>query len=85
MDEIKAYDYHVAETIVTKLFYDGKDREDGLKEIPAASLQLLVSALEAIRWDVFGEDREAILRACGIAERLRDEQKLREWKRREES
>lgn len=80
--ELKAYDHNCADEVFSELFCKGLDREDGLKEIPSASLQLVVSALEYIRWDLRGgEDRTAILRSIGVVERLRDEQKLREWKR----
>lgn len=81
--ELKAYDHNCADEVFSELFTKGLDREDGLKEIPSASLQLVVSALEYIRWDLRGgEDRTTILKAVGVVERLRDEQKMREWKRR---
>lgn len=80
--ELKAYDRNVAEEVFSALFTKGLDREDGLIEIPAASLQLVASALEYLTWDVSGQDREIIRKARGIVECLRDEQKMREWKRR---
>ena len=82
---IKAYDWESADNAFSVLFANGLDREDGLKEIPSASLQLLVSALEYVRWDCKGEDRDIIKRATAICERLRDEQKMREWGRRKEA
>ena len=78
---IKAYDYESAEQIFNVLFSSGLDRDDGLTEIPAASLQLIVSALEFITWDVFGENRTIIKAAKAIVENLRDQQKTREWRR----
>lgn len=81
--ELKAYDHNCADEVFSELFTKGLDREDGLKEIPSASLQLVVSALEYIRWDGRNaNERDAILKAIGIVERLRDEQKMREWRRR---
>lgn len=82
--EVKAYDSNSADQVFSELFCKGLDREDGLKEIPSASLQLVVSALEYIRWDLYGEEREIIKKATAIVEGLRDEQKMREWRRREE-
>lgn len=81
--ELKPYDYDVANEVFSALFMKGLDREDGLIEIPAASLQLVVSALEYIRWDCKGEDREIMKKATGIVEWLRDQQKMREWDRKE--
>lgn len=80
--ELKPYDRKVADEVFSVLFCKGIDREDGLKEIPSASLQVVVSALEYILWDLKGEDRNTIKRAIGITEWLRDEQKNREFKRR---
>lgn len=80
--ELKAYDYHVVDRIFSVLFCNGLSREDGLIEIPCASLQLVVSALEYIRWDLSGADRDTITKAISVVERLRDEQKMREWRRR---
>ena len=64
--ELKAYDYDVADDVFSALFTKGLDREDGLIEIPAASLQLVASALEYITWDASGQDREIIRKARGI-------------------
>ena len=79
--EVKAYNNEAAEKVFSELFCNGLDREDGLKEIPAASLQLVVSALEYIAWDVYGESRAIIRTAKAIVENLRDQQKMREWRR----
>ena len=78
---VKPYDDESAQNAFSVLFCNGKDREDGLTEIPADSLQLVVSALEYIRWDCRGEDRDIIKRAIRITEKLRDEQKRRERER----
>lgn len=78
------YDYDVADEVFIRLFRcwgNQYEREDGLTEIPAASYQLVVSALEYIRWDCSGENRDAIKKAISIVEGLRDCQKMREWKR----
>lgn len=80
---IKAYDSDSADAAFSILFASGIDGEDGLKEIPAASLQLVVSALEYILWDVRDrKDREALNRTIGTVEMLRDKQKMREYGRR---
>lgn len=80
---VKPYDYDVADDVFSVLFYGtDKEQENGMLEIPAASYQLVVSALELIRWDVDGEDYLTIRKALGIAEGLRDRQKRREWERR---
>lgn len=80
------YNREVADDVFSVLFNGSDfDTEDGLLEIPAASYQLAVSALEMIRWEVHGADREILKKATGIVEMLRDRQKMREWKRREES
>ena len=52
-----------------------------MTEIPAASLQMVVSALELIRWEVRGADHEIIKETIGIIAGLRDMQKNRERKR----
>ena len=81
--ELKAYDHNCADEVFSVLFMRGLERKDGLKEIPSASLQLVVSALEYIRWDVRdANEREALRKTIGVVEWLRDEQKMREWKRR---
>lgn len=64
-----------------KLFCESPYAHNGLKEAPSSAYQLMVSALEFIRWELDGEDRETIKQAVGICERLRDEQKRREWNR----
>ena len=78
---VKPYDYDAADEIFSILFRTNNEREDGLTEIPAASLQMIVSALELIQWEVTGQDREIIKHAEGIVSRLRDIQKNRERKR----
>ena len=78
---VKPYDYDVADALFPILFRTNNEREDGLTEIPAASLQMVVSALELIRWEVRGGDREIIRQAEGIISGLRDIQKNRERKR----
>lgn len=78
---VKPYDYDVADDLFSVLFRTNNEREDGLTEIPAASLQMVVSALELIRWEVRGGDREIIRQAEGIISGLRDIQKNRERKR----
>lgn len=88
MNELKEklipYDLEVAEDVFSKLFNSGVyDTDEGLMEIPAASYQLVVSALELMRWEVQGEQHDIINRAVGIVEGLRDKQKMREWNRRE--
>ena len=78
---VKPYDYDVADALFPILFRTNTEREDGLTEIPAASYQMIVSALELIRWEVRGWDREIIRQATGIIAGLRDIQKNRERKR----
>ena len=78
---VKPYDYEVVDDLFPILFIANNNREDGLTEIPAASLQMVVSALELIRWEVRGADHEIIKETIGIIAGLRDEQKKREWKR----
>ena len=80
---VKPYDRDAADDVFSCLFCrTGHSTEQGLEEIPSASYQLVVSALELMRWELSGTDRETILRATGIVENLRDMQKSREWKRR---
>jgi len=79
--KLTPYDPETAEAVYSSLFCKGIDREDGLQEIPAASLQLVISALELIRWELCGDERDIIEDAAGIVERLRDSQKIREWGR----
>ena len=78
---VKPYDYDVVDDLFPVLFITNNTREDGLTEIPAASLQMVVSALELIRWEGRGGDREIIRQAEGIIAGLRDIQKNRERKR----
>lgn len=81
---LKPYDHAVSDDVFSMLFMSGKDDEErGLKEIPAASYQLVASALELILWDVSGKDRLAIKESIGICKMLRDQQKLREWNRKD--
>lgn len=81
---LRPYDREVADDIFSVLFNrDMPDRPDGLTEIPAASYQLVISALELIRWEVSpGRDWEALRTTVALVERLRDEQKEREFARR---
>lgn len=83
---LRPYDRDVAEDVFSVLFnHIDFSTEDGLMEVPSASYQLVVSALESIRWDVRGEAKETIKKAIGIVEGLRDAQKMREWRRKHES
>ena len=80
--DLKPYDFHVTDDIFSELFAKGLDREDGLKEIPADSLQLVVSALEYILWDLHTPTERNVMKcAISITERLRNEQQMREWNR----
>lgn len=85
--ELKPYDFHVTDAVYSHLFYvDQYETEDGLFEIPADSYQLVISALELIRWEVRGEeDREAFYRVESVLSHLERGQRQREWKRKEES
>lgn len=77
---LKPFDWDVAEDVFSCLFnHIPGETEKGLMPIPAASYQLVVSALEMIRWDVSGDDKETIKRAAAIVAGLRDQQKRREW------
>lgn len=78
---VKPYDYDVVDDLFPILFITNNNREDGLTEIPAASLQMVVSALELICWEVRGADHEIIKETIGIIAGLRDIQKNRERKR----
>jgi len=81
---LKPYDCDVADDVFSCLFrHTEHDREDGLTEMPSASYQLLISGMEDVLWELHGDDRDTIRRALAITERLRDEQKKREWNRRE--
>ena len=79
--ELKPYDHDVADDIFSALFCKGLDREDGLKEIPSASLQLLISGLEYVLWDLTGNDRSTVKSTISILSYLRDVQKGREFRR----
>ena len=83
---LKPYDSDVADNVYSVLFYGSdKSTEDGLMEIPAASYQLVVSALELMLWEVGKPDeREAFKKTIGIVAGLMETQKDREWKRRNE-
>lgn len=83
--DIKPYDRESADMVFAKLFWTREfTTEDGLMEIPAASYQLVVSALELFLWEIKGADeRNAIKQAISVVEHLRDAQKMREWKRRD--
>ena len=79
---IVPYNDEIAQTIFSKLFRTDIETEQGITEIPADSYQLVVSALDLIRWELSGDDREIIKKATEICEWLRDKQKMREWNRR---
>lgn len=81
---VAPYDYNAADELYDILFNGAQfSTEGGNKEIPAASYQLLVSGLEAASWDAKDrEDFKKIREAVAVVQRLRDEQKRREWKRR---
>lgn len=79
---LKPYDYDIQDKVFSTLFCNVADRDDGLTEVPAASYQLVVSALEYILWELsVSKDRETVKRAREIVEGLRDRQKCREWDR----
>lgn len=78
---VKPYDYDMADAVFPILFITDVGREDGLTEIPAASYQIVVSALEQMTWEVSGEDRATLKRAIGVVAFLRDMQKGREYRR----
>lgn len=82
---LRPYDREVVNDIFSALFNnDMPDRPDGLTEIPAASYQLVISALELMRWEVSpGREKDALRTTIALVERLRDEQKEREFARRE--
>lgn len=91
---VKPYDLNVVDELTSVLMWkDMVDRGDGLMDIPAATLQLGINILESAKYYVsdLTEDlnkrasmREAILKAIGIMEHLRDAQKIRERKRKKE-
>ena len=90
---VKPYDRDVVDELTAILLWPElfKDiRGDGLMDIPAATLQLGINILESARYymsdltenlDKRSKCREAMCKAIGIMERLRDVQKIREWKR----
>ena len=88
---VKPYDRTVVEELTTILLWkDMKDRGDGYMDIPAATLQLGINILESAKYYMSDltdnlekrrEYREAMYKAIGIMEDLRDVQKRREWKR----
>ena len=91
---VKPYDHDVVDELTTVLLWkDMVDRGDGYMDVPAATLQLGINILASAKYYVsdLTEDlnkrasmREAILRAVGIMEHLRDAQKIREWNRKKE-
>lgn len=77
---LRPFSRKVADDVYSCLFqHIPGETETGLSPIPSASYQLVASALELILWEVHGEQREAIRKAIGITEYLRDKQKMREW------
>ena len=78
---VKQYDHNSTDEVYSILFRTENETEAGLTEIPSASYQLVVSALEAIMWDLYGDDRATMKKALGICEWLRDKQKMREFDR----
>ena len=88
---VKPYDRAVVEELTTILLWkDMKDRGDGYMDIPAATIQLGINILEGAGYymadltenlDKRREYREAMYKAIGIMEALRDVQKIRERKR----
>ena len=82
---LKPYDHTVANDVFSVLFYGSSyETEDGYMEIPADSYQLIVSALDLIRWETHGDDYAALMKTKFLIENLRDKQKRREWKRNRE-
>lgn len=81
---LRPYDADVAGDVFSVLFNGIEyETEEKLMELPSASYQLVISALELIRWDVSGLDNQIIKNATVIVRDLRDKQKVREWKRKE--
>ena len=88
---VKPYNRDVVDALTTILLWkDMVDRGDGYMDIPAATIQLGINILESAKYymsdltenlDKRREYREAMLKAIIIMERLRDLQKIREWKR----
>ena len=88
---VKPYNRDVVDALTTILLWkDMVDRGDGYMDIPAATIQLGINILESAKYymsdltenlDKRREYREAMSKAIGIMENLRDVQKIREWKR----
>ena len=79
---VRPYDHDVADDIFSILFYGSDiETEEGLRELPAASYQLVISALELIRYEAHSEERNAVRQTISLCEYLRDVQKQREYKR----
>ena len=83
IEEVKPYDYDVADAVFVALFRTHTSTEDDLTEIPAASYQLVQSALEYMAWEATGQDREDIKAAMYAVEKLCYKQKMREFKRKQ--
>ena len=91
---VKPYNRDVVDALTTILMWkDMKDRGDGYMDIPAATLQLGINILEGAKYymadltedlDKRSKCREAMCKAIGIMEHLRDVQKIREWNRKKE-
>lgn len=76
---VKPYDYDVADDVYSVLFYGSdKSTEAGLMEIPAASYQLIISALELMLWEVRGQDRDTMRETIATVSMLKERQKERE-------
>ena len=83
---LRPYDREVSDDVFSVLFNGIEyETEEGLMELPAASYQLVISALELIRWDVCGDDAMTISNATAIIRCLRDRQELREWNRKDKN
>lgn len=83
---LKPYRHDVTDKVFSALFYTDIETEGGVTEIPADSYQLVLSALELIRWEVYNEkERAALNDTIWLITSLRDKQKMREWKRGEGS
>lgn len=81
--ELRPYSHNAADNVYSVLFWGAEhNQENGLREIPSASYQLLVSGLEMVKSECsYGEELNTIREAIGILEMLRDRQKRREWAR----
>ena len=83
---LKPYDEDAANDVFSILFHGSDiERPDGYTEIPAVSYQLVVSALEWIMWETSGQARDDLKHAKWVVEKLRDEQKKREWQRKDKT